>query len=91
MGLMIIIVGLNLNYTFAIDSIYDDDDDGFSIIGSGVENSYQFHGDYSPPTPPPPVLPPLPPSASCEGDLRGFGSLESVCKLNSSIIILIST
>ncbi|GAB4852694.1 hypothetical protein Ancab_016908 [Ancistrocladus abbreviatus] len=45
----------------------------------------QFHGDYSPPSPPPPSLPPLPPSATCEGDLKGFGSLNTLCKLNSSL------
>ncbi|KMT03252.1 hypothetical protein BVRB_8g197950 [Beta vulgaris subsp. vulgaris] len=61
-------------------------EDAFSIVE--FENSYPFHGDYSPPTPPPPSIPPFTPSASCEGDLKGFGSLESVCKLNSSLELI---
>ncbi|XAR67080.1 hypothetical protein NMG60_11013510 [Bertholletia excelsa] len=44
-----------------------------------------FHGDYSPPSPPPPAPPPHPPSASCEGDLRGDGSLDTLCKLGNSL------
>ncbi|KAK5824675.1 uncharacterized protein LOC108486288 isoform X2 [Gossypium arboreum] len=55
--------------------------DEFSIIDSDLLSS---HGDYSPPSPPPPSLPPLPPSLSCEEDLNGIGSLDTVCELNSS-------
>ncbi|XP_057544556.1 uncharacterized protein LOC130823795 [Amaranthus tricolor] len=78
-GLMIILFLSAINPNSAFDSI----DNEFSLIGA--DDSYLFHGDYSPPTPPPPVLPPFPPSASCEGDLNGFGSLDSLCKLNSSL------
>ncbi|KAK9715457.1 hypothetical protein RND81_06G166800 [Saponaria officinalis] len=74
-----LILVLNPNFTFS------DNDDEFSIIEN--ENSYLFHGDYSPPSPEPPSLPPLPPSATCEGDLKGFGSFDSVCKLSSSVKI----
>ncbi|XP_021835931.2 uncharacterized protein [Spinacia oleracea] len=83
-GILIMLFTFVLKSTSALDSV-DDDDDGSSITGVGVDHLYLFHGDYSPPTPPPPSLPPLPPSASCESDLMGFGSLESVCKLNSSL------
>ncbi|KAB2077020.1 hypothetical protein ES319_A06G075800v1 [Gossypium barbadense] len=55
--------------------------DEFSIIDSDLLSS---HGDYSPPSPLPPSLPPLPPSLSCEEDLNGIGSLDTVCELNSS-------
>lgn len=79
-GLIIMLCTFMLKFNFALD-----DDDGFSIIEFGNGNSYPFHGDYSPPTPPPPSLPPFPPSSSCEDDLMGFGSLESVCKVNSSL------
>ncbi|EOY30581.1 Uncharacterized protein TCM_037740 isoform 2 [Theobroma cacao] len=56
--------------------------DEFSIIAFDVDS---FHGDYTPPSPPPPSLPPLPPSLSCEEDLKGVGSLDTVCELNSSL------
>lgn len=42
-----------------------------------------FHQDYSPPAPPPP--PPHPPSVSCEDDLGGVGSLDTTCKIVSSL------
>lgn len=74
---MLAICVLNPNLIFASDN-------RFSIVDD-FENSYLFHGDYSPPAPTPPSLPPLPPSSSCEGDLNGFGSLDSVCKINSSL------
>ncbi|KAF5726034.1 hypothetical protein HS088_TW23G00772 [Tripterygium wilfordii] len=64
----------------AIPSLCDDDE--FSIIGY---DEFTFHGDYSPPSPPPPALPPQPPSLSCEGDLYGVGSLDSICELSSSL------
>ncbi|CAN0899997.1 hypothetical protein LINGRAHAP2_LOCUS20590, partial [Linum grandiflorum] len=63
-------------------SVADLDDGGFSIFG--FDSGY-YPGDYSPPSPPPPPPPPLPPSVTCEGDLKGVGSLDSVCKLSSSL------
>nr|GEY07610.1 ephrin type-B receptor [Tanacetum cinerariifolium] len=48
-------------------------------------NSIDFTGDYSPPSPPPPSPPPHPPSLSCESDLRGIGSLDSTCEVNTSL------
>ncbi|KAM0070543.1 hypothetical protein Hdeb2414_s0001g00014361 [Helianthus debilis subsp. tardiflorus] len=42
-----------------------------------------FRQDYSPPAPPPP--PPHPPSASCQDDLGGVGSLDTTCKVVSSL------
>ncbi|MBA0722709.1 hypothetical protein Golax_003362, partial [Gossypium laxum] len=65
-----------INPCLAVDQI-----DEFSIIDLDLLSS---HGDYSPPSPPPPSLPPLPPSLSCEEDLNGIGSLDTVCELNSS-------
>lgn len=53
----------------------------FSIVDY---ETLEFHGDYSPPAPPPPVLPPHPPSVSCY-DLYGIGSLDTTCKVNSSL------
>ncbi|KAK1550951.1 hypothetical protein Q3G72_027486 [Acer saccharum] len=44
-----------------------------------------YHGDYSPPSPPPPFEPPHPPSLSCNHDLNGIGTLETLCQLNSSL------
>ncbi|XP_042002444.1 uncharacterized protein LOC121751713 [Salvia splendens] len=44
-----------------------------------------FHQDYSPPAPPPP--PPHPPSLSCESDLGGVGSLDTICQIVSSLNI----
>ncbi|RVW38206.1 hypothetical protein CK203_090930 [Vitis vinifera] len=44
-----------------------------------------FNGDYTPPSPPPPASPPHPPSLSCEGDLGGNGSFDTICELNSSL------
>ncbi|XP_054786508.1 uncharacterized protein LOC129292866 isoform X1 [Prosopis cineraria] len=57
--------------------------DGFSIVGADFDSLYS---DYTPPSPPPP--PPLPdlPSLSCEEDLKGIGSLDTSCELNSSLI-----
>nr|GEV91644.1 transmembrane protein, putative [Tanacetum cinerariifolium] len=52
----------------------DDDDDDVSSL---------FRQDYSPPAPPPP--PPHPPSASCEADLGGVGSLDTICKVVSDV------
>ncbi|XP_077211838.1 uncharacterized protein LOC143847056 [Tasmannia lanceolata] len=55
--------------------------DDFSIVDSDL-----FGQDYSPP--PPPSLPPLPPSISslsCEDDLKGIGSLNDSCKLNTNL------
>ncbi|XP_012076823.1 uncharacterized protein LOC105637809 isoform X1 [Jatropha curcas] len=63
-------------------SVTDFHDDEFSIIGSDIVS---FHGDYTPPSPPPPAPPPHPPSVSCHEDLGGIGSLDKVCKLDSSL------
>ncbi|MQM12790.1 hypothetical protein Taro_045709 [Colocasia esculenta] len=47
--------------------------------------SYDSFGhDYSPPSPPPPA-PPNPPSSSCEGDLRGAGSFDTLCQLSADL------
>lgn len=47
--------------------------------------SYDAFGhDYSPPSPPPPA-PPNPPSSSCEGDLRGAGSFDTLCQLRADL------
>lgn len=68
-------------FVFAINPSYSVDQiDEFSIIDFD-----SFHGDYTPPSPPPPSLPPLPPPLSCEEDLSGIGSLDTVCELNSSL------
>ncbi|CAI0381031.1 unnamed protein product [Linum tenue] len=61
----------------------DLDDGEFSI--SGGFDSFAYHGDYSPPSPPAPAPPPLPRSVTCEEDLKGVGSLDTVCKLSSSL------
>lgn len=55
----------------------------FPVIGFGADSL--FHGDYTPPSPPPPIAPPHPPSLSCQRDLGGVGTLETVCLLNSSL------
>ncbi|GMH23780.1 hypothetical protein Nepgr_025623 [Nepenthes gracilis] len=48
-----------------------------------------FRGDYYfPPSPPLPSSPPLPPSATCEGDLKGFGSFDTLCKLNTCLDLM---
>ncbi|XP_077212654.1 uncharacterized protein LOC143847765 isoform X1 [Tasmannia lanceolata] len=53
----------------------------FSIID--YDYDYKTR-DYSPP--PPPSLPPLPPSSiSCEDDLKGIGSLNDSCQINTSL------
>lgn len=65
---------------FVIDVISIEDE--FSI--SNFDMSL-FHQDYSPPSPPPP--PPHPPSVSCEDDLGGVGSLDTTCKIVSSVNI----
>ncbi|XP_015899506.2 uncharacterized protein LOC107432822 [Ziziphus jujuba] len=57
-------------------------DDEFSIMGFDVD---AFHGDYTPPSPPHPSPPPHPPSVSCEEGLKGYGSLNTLCELNSSL------
>lgn len=56
--------------------------DEFSIIDFDMNF---FHGDYTPPSPPPPCLPPQPPSLTCEDELKGIGSLDTSCQLNSSL------
>lgn len=42
--------------------------------------------DYSPPSPPPPG-PPNPPSSSCEEDLHGVGSFDTLCQLNDDLVL----
>ncbi|KAI3804675.1 hypothetical protein L1987_26398 [Smallanthus sonchifolius] len=61
----------------SISGILDWDDNDNDAFGS------LFRQDYSPPAPPPP--PPHPPSASCEDDLGGVGSLDTTCKVVSSL------
>ena len=58
------------------------DNDEFSV---GDFDFNLFHGDYTPPSPPPPASPPHPPSLSCEEDLGGNGSVDTICVLNSSL------
>lgn len=57
-------------------------DTDFSIVSYDGD---LFNGDYSPPSPPPPAPFPHPPSLSCEDDLKGTGSLNTICELNSSL------
>lgn len=64
----------NLSSDALVDFGYNDDSD--LIL---------FHQDYSPPAPPPP--PPRPPSVTCEDDLGGVGSLDTVCKIVSDLNI----
>lgn len=59
------------------------ENDELSIVGFDFDS---FHGDYTPPSPPPPASPPHPPSLSCEGDLGGIGSFDTLCVLNSSLV-----
>ncbi|KAD6453874.1 hypothetical protein E3N88_08580 [Mikania micrantha] len=56
---------------------------GDDLLESGEVFESFFRQDYSPPPPPPP--PPHPPSASCEDDLGGVGSLDTTCKVVSSL------
>lgn len=55
----------------------------FSIIDYG-RSSKLFRGDYTPPPPPPPSPPLHPLPISCE-DLKGIGSLNTTCELNTSL------
>ncbi|GLU09988.1 hypothetical protein SLE2022_268200 [Rubroshorea leprosula] len=75
-----------LNVVFSLFSIEPcvciHQEDEFSIMGFDMES---FHGDYTPPSPPPPPSSPLPPPLSCEEDLGGSGSLDTICQLNSSL------
>lgn len=59
-----------------------DSEDEFSINGFDFD---ALRGDYTPPAPPPPAPPPHPPSLTCEEGLRGVGSLNTMCELNSSL------
>lgn len=63
---------------FGLGSGSDDD----SFITTDFDSNL-FHQDYAPPAPP--ASPPLPPSVSCEIDLKGIGSLDTTCKLNSDL------
>lgn len=58
--------------------------DEFSILSSQIYPFY--YDDYTPPSPTPPQPPPHPPSSSCQDDLKGNGSLNSLCELNTSLI-----
>ncbi|XP_057969132.1 uncharacterized protein LOC131158347 [Malania oleifera] len=69
----------NIFILFAINPCWGSEDD-FSII-----DFYSFHGDYTPPSPPPPSSPPHSPALSCQDDLNGTGSLDTLCELNSSL------
>ncbi|CAA3006768.1 uncharacterized protein LOC111368658 isoform X1 [Olea europaea subsp. europaea] len=60
----------------------------FPISAASLDSDFDsdlllFHQDYTPPAPPPP--PPHPPSLSCDGDLGGVGSLDTTCKIASSL------
>ncbi|XP_057421303.1 uncharacterized protein LOC130715242 [Lotus japonicus] len=55
----------------------------FSITDHEFES---FYNDYTPPSPPPPPPLPHPPSVSCEDGLKGVGSLDTTCDLNSSLL-----
>ena len=63
--------------------------DGLGFVNASTDDlsdyNSLFHGDYSPPSPPPPSPPPHPPSLSCEADLKGTGSLNTVCELDYSL------
>lgn len=68
----------NLFFFFApIPILALQNDDVFSSIEE--DWSILFRQDYSPPAPPPP--PPHPPSVSCEDDLGGVGSVDTICKI----------
>lgn len=58
--------------------------DEFSIV------DFEIYGhDYSPPSPPlPPPPPPHPPPVSCVDDLKGIGSLNGTCQLNTSLLLV---
>lgn len=56
----------------------------FSILSF---NSDDLYGDYSPPSPPPSRPEPRPPSLSCSEGLNATGSFDTVCELNSSLIL----
>lgn len=73
-----ILTFFTLNPSLSLDPV------DFSPIEFGADSL--FHGDYTPPSPPPPLSPPHPPSLSCEADLNGIGTLETICKLNSSLV-----
>ncbi|KDO55901.1 hypothetical protein CISIN_1g000495mg [Citrus sinensis] len=68
---------------FSLETSLSLDQYNFPVIGFGADSL--FHGDYTPPSPPPPIAPPHPPSLSCQRDLGGVGTLETVCLLNSSL------
>lgn len=81
---------LHLSYVLYFCTVFSvtpclsvDLDDEFSIVGFDVD---AFNGDYSPPSPPHPSPPPHPPSVSCVEGLKGHGSLNTLCELNSSLI-----
>ncbi|XP_054782086.1 uncharacterized protein LOC129289342 isoform X2 [Prosopis cineraria] len=57
--------------------------DEFSILNSDINSLYR---DYTPPSPPPPPPLPDPPSLLCQEDLKGIGSLDAFCELNTSLI-----
>lgn len=75
-----VVVFTSLSFSFAIP--FSDAHSDFVYEESDL---LLFHQDYSPPAPPPP--PPHPPSVTCEGDLGGVGSLDTVCKIVSDLNI----
>ncbi|OVA14461.1 hypothetical protein BVC80_1361g13 [Macleaya cordata] len=70
---------INLIFYSQIGFIYGSKED-FSILNFNL-----FGQDYTPPTPPLPPPSPHPPSLSCEEDLKGIGSLNTTCQLNTNL------
>ncbi|KAL1547710.1 hypothetical protein AAHA92_16030 [Salvia divinorum] len=56
----------------------------FSILDYGRSPKLFRGGGYTPPPPPPPSPPPHPPTLTCD-DLKGIGSLNTTCELNSNL------
>ncbi|XP_047307889.1 uncharacterized protein LOC124911450 [Impatiens glandulifera] len=77
----LIYISLLLGFAFTSTSISDDNDDDDDDDGGLLS----FHGDYTPPSSPPPAPPPHPPSLTCENDLKGVGSLDTLCELSSNL------
>ncbi|KAF6139924.1 hypothetical protein GIB67_033306, partial [Kingdonia uniflora] len=83
-SVVVLITIIFCNSNWFVDGLKED----FSILDFdfGSDNgSDWFYPDYSPPSPPPPPPPPHPPSVSCEEDFGGIGSLNTSCKLNTSL------
>ncbi|KAF8400908.1 hypothetical protein HHK36_014211 [Tetracentron sinense] len=76
---LFILFNINPSFLSTIGVVSGSEED-FSIVDLDLD---LFGRDYSPPSPPPP--PPHPPSVSCEEDLKGIGSLNTSCQLNTSL------